>query len=59
MIFQDNYVRVFLIFTISKDSSIVIKKNLNYIAKLETMVHDGIIKDTYLETADNTLKELL
>ena len=41
-----------------KDSSSAIKKKLDYVAKLETMIHDGIIKGTYIETTDNTLKEL-
>ena len=36
-----------------KDSSVVIMKKSDYLAKLDTMI------DTYVETTDNTLKELL
>ena len=30
----------------------------SYVTKLDTMINDGIIKGTYVETTDNTLKEL-
>ena len=37
-------------------------KKSDYVTKLDTMIDDGIIKgtyaDTYVETTDNTLKEL-
>ena len=42
-----------------KDSSVVIMKKSGYVTKLDTMIDDGIIKGTYVETTDNTLKELL
>ena len=41
-----------------KDSSVVIMKKSDYVTKLDTMIDDGIIKGTYVETTDNTLKEL-
>ena len=41
-----------------KDSSVVIMKKSDYITKLGTMINDSIKKGTYLETTDNTLKEL-
>ena len=31
----------------------------DYVTKLETMIDDGIMKSTYVETTDNMLKELL
>ena len=30
----------------------------HYVTKLDTMIDDGIMKGTYVETTDNTLKEL-
>ena len=33
-------------------------KKSDYAAKLQTMIHGGITKDTYIETNDNTLNEL-
>ena len=33
-------------------------KKSDYVTKLDTMIDDGIIKGTYVETTDNTLKEL-
>ena len=41
-----------------KDSSVVIMKKSDYVTKLDTMINDGIMKGTYVETIDNTLKEL-
>ena len=41
-----------------KDSSVVIMKKSDYVTKLDTMIDDGIRKGTYVETTDNTLKEL-
>ena len=41
-----------------KDSSVVIMKKTDYVFKLNTMINDGIMKDTYEETTDNKLKEL-
>ena len=41
-----------------KESSIVIVKKPNYVAKLEIMIHGGFIKDTYMKTTDIMLKEL-
>ena len=41
-----------------QDSSVVIMKKSDYVTKLDTMIDDGIIKGTYVETTDNTLKEL-
>ena len=42
-----------------EDCSIIIMKNSDYVIKLDTMIDDGIMKGTYLESTDNTLKELL
>ena len=39
-----------------KDSSVVIMKKSDYVTKLDTMIDDGIIKGTCVETTDNTLK---
>ena len=33
-------------------------KKSDYVTKLDTMINGGIMKDTYVETTDNTLKEL-
>ena len=41
-----------------KDSSIVITKRSDYVTELGTMINDGIMKGTYIETTDSTLKEL-
>ena len=41
-----------------KDSSVVIIKKSDYVTKLDNMIDDGIMKDTYVETNDNMLKEL-
>ena len=41
-----------------KDCSVVIMKKSDYVTKLDTMIDDGIIKGTYVETTDNMLKEL-
>ena len=41
-----------------KDSSIVIMKKSDYLTKLDTMIDNDIMKGTYVETTDNTLKEL-
>ena len=41
-----------------KDSSVVIMKKSDYVTKLDTMIDDGIIKGTYVETINNMLKEL-
>ena len=32
-------------------------KKLDYLTKLETRMHGGIIKNTYVKTTDNLLKE--
>ena len=42
-----------------QDSSVVIMKKSDYVTNLDTMIDDGIMKSTYKETTDNTLKELL
>ena len=42
-----------------KDSSVVIMKKSDYITKLDTMIDDGIMKGTCVETTDSTIKELL
>ena len=39
-----------------KDSSVVIMKKSDYVTQLDTMIDDGIIKGTYVETTDNTVK---
>ena len=39
------------------NSSIVIMRKTNYVKKLDTMIGDGIMKGTHIETTDNTLKE--
>ena len=41
-----------------KDSSVVIMKKLDYATKSDTMIDYGIMRGTYVETTDNTLKEL-
>ena len=41
-----------------KHSSAVIMKKSDYVTKLDTMIDDGITKGTYVETTDNTLKEI-
>ena len=41
-----------------KDSSVIILKKSDYVTKLDTIIDDGIMKGTYVETTDNTLKEL-
>ena len=41
-----------------KDSSVVTMKKSDYVTKLGTMIDDGIMKSTHLETTDNMLKEL-
>ena len=41
-----------------KDSSVVIMKKSDYVTKLDTMIDDGIMEGTYIETTDITLKEL-
>ena len=41
-----------------RNSSIVTMKKSNYVTKLDNMIGDGIMKDTYIETTDNVLKEL-
>ena len=41
-----------------KTSSVVIVKKSDHVTKLDTMINDGIMKGTYLETTDNMLKEL-
>lgn len=41
-----------VIVKIAKDSSMAITKKVNYVAKLETMIHSGIIKDTSIDTSD-------
>ena len=33
-------------------------KKSDYVTKLDAMIDDGIMKRTYVETTDNTLKEL-
>ena len=38
-------------------SKITMKKS-NYLTKLDNTIGDGIMKDTYIETTDNVLKEL-
>ena len=43
----------------NKDFSVVIMKKSDYVTKLDAMIDDGIMKSTYVETTDNTLKELL
>ena len=37
----------------------IIIKKLDYIAKLETMIHHSIIKCKDIETIDNVLKQIL
>ena len=41
-----------------KDSSVVIMKKSDYVTKLDTIIDEGIMKGTYVETTDNALKEL-
>ena len=33
-------------------------KKSDYVTKLDTMIDDGIMKNNYVETIDNTLKEI-
>ena len=42
-------IKTFKVVKGDKDSSIVILKKPSYVAKLEIMIHGGIIKDTYIE----------
>ena len=42
-----------------KDSSVVTMKKSGYVTKLGTMIDDGIMKGTYIETTDNTLKKTI
>ena len=42
-----------------KDSSVVTMKKSDYVTKLGTMIDDGIMKGTYIETTDNTLKKTI
>ena len=37
---------------------VVMMKKSDYVTKLDTVIDDGILKGTYVETTDNTLKEL-
>ena len=41
-----------------KDSSVVIMNKLDYTNKINNMINEGILKGTYVETNDNTLKDL-
>ena len=41
-----------------KDSILGIMKKSDYVTKLDTMIGDSVTKSTYVETTDNTLKEL-
>ena len=41
-----------------KDSCKVVMKKSNYVTKLDTMINDVIMKETYVEITGNTLKEL-
>ena len=41
-----------------KDYSVVRMKKSDYVTKLDTMIDDGIMKGSYVETNDSTLKEL-
>ena len=41
-------IKTFVVVTDDKDSSTVIVKKPNYAAKLEVMIHSGIIIDTYI-----------
>ena len=39
-----------------KDSNIIVMKKSDYVTKLDTMIAGGIMKGTYIETTENTLK---
>ena len=39
-----------------KDSSVILMNITDYVTKLDTMIDDGIMKGTYVETTDNTSK---
>ena len=41
-----------------KDLCVIIMKRADYIAKIQTMIDDGITCDVYSPTTDNTLKDL-
>ena len=41
-----------------KDSSVVIMQRVDYVSKLEAMIQEGIANGKYIETEDNTLKDL-
>ena len=44
---------------LNNNNCIVIFKKSGYVTKLETVIHDVIIKGTYIEhVTENTLKEL-
>ena len=38
-----------------KNSTIVTTKRLDYVTSLDTMINDGIMTGTYIETTDNML----
>ena len=42
---------------VDKGSNIVIMKKTDYLTKLDTLIDDNIMKVTYIETTENTLKE--
>ena len=42
----------------NKNSSVVIMKKSDYVTKLDTMINGDIMNGTFVETTDNTLKEL-
>ena len=42
-----------------EDSSVVTMKQSDYVTKLGTMIDDGIMKGTYIETTDNMLKKTI
>ena len=46
------------IVVVKGDFSVVIMKKSDYVTKLDAMINHDIMKDTYVETTDNTLKEI-
>ena len=45
-------------FFVDKDSFVIIIHKLDYVTKMEEMIKNGIQKGVYVETEDNTLRDL-
>ena len=56
--YHKEYDKIVVVKDDKESSSVVIMKKSDYVTKLDTMIDDGIMKGTYVETTDSTLKEL-